>query len=203
MNNLNVIFIFISAICLCQAYINRNAVRPQRITSPIRPAKWSQSKICHTSSLLFDAPQPVISSSGSTFSLKERLSAAGRGGLLSYGLLNFIYYISVTTIAWNFSNAGKAEAALITASTLNERISQSMVRLGKVMGIVWAGSQITKPSRMTGALLLSPLADRFLGWFQSKLGIPPSRAFWLLCGGLLSGTMMFYGVVIIGSAVLR
>jgi len=136
--------------------------------------------------------------------LKDRLSAAGRGALLSYGVLNFLYYVTLTTVAWTFSSAGRAEAVSVAAlspSTLTRRISVAAVRLGKVMGIVWAGSQITKPFRITGSVIMAPFADKLLIWFQRKFQLKNSEtAFATLCACLLGSTAVFYALLLTFSA---
>lgn len=150
---------------------------------------------------------PLFSStdlSAHTPTLKERLSSAGRGGLLAYGFLNFLYYTSVTAIAWHFSSAGRAEtaAAALAATTLQQRLSVSALRMGKVAGIVWIGSQITKPQRLTGALVLSPLGDKVLRFVQNKTNLSVGKTFALLCALLLSATALFYGAIILLSSLM-
>ena len=158
---------------------------------------------CRVSSALNLAAQPQQQAQ-STATLKERLSAAGRGALLSYGVLNFLYYVTLTTVAWTFSNAGRAEAvsaAALSPSTLTRRVSVSAVRLGKVMGIVWAGSQITKPFRITGSIILAPVANNILFWFQRKLRLKNSEtAFAALCACLLGSTAVYYALLLTFSA---
>lgn len=135
--------------------------------------------------------------------LKQQLSAAGRGGLVAYGVLNWLYYITVTTVAWNYSSVGKAAVGkTLVASSLNQRVGLSMLRLGKVMGIVWAGSQITKPTRITGAVLLSPVADRLLLRLKTTFNLPSvERAFALMVALLLGSTALFYAITVFGSAL--
>jgi hypothetical protein len=138
--------------------------------------------------------------------LKERMTAAGRGALLSYGVLNFLYYVTLTTVAWTFSSAGRVEAtaaaaAVTSGSHLSRRVSVAAVRLGKVMGIVWAGSQITKPARITGAIVTAPAADKLLNWFQNKLKLKSAEsAFAVLCAILLGSTAVFYALLLAFSA---
>ena len=135
-------------------------------------------------------------------SLKDRLSAAGRGGLLSYGILNFTYYVALTAFAWTFTTAGRAEAA--AAAVASSRLKAATVRLGKVMAIVWAGSQITKPARITGAVLLAPVADRFLSEFKKRLSLPSlEAAFGILCAMLLGSTALFYVVLLFSAALIK
>jgi hypothetical protein len=154
-----------------------------------------RSKVLHSSST--NTPTNALN-------LKQRLSAAGRGGLLAYGFLNFLYYTSVTAVAWRFSSAGRAEtaAAALAATTLQQKVSVSAMRLGKVMGVVWVGSQITKPQRLAGALVLSPLADKFLTSVQSRTRLSQGAAFGFLCVLLLSSTALFYGALVVLSSLL-
>lgn len=140
--------------------------------------------------------------------LKDRLTAAGRGALLAYGVLNFLYYVTLTAVAWKFSNAGRVEAtaaaaAVTSGSHFSRRVSVAAVRLGKVMGIVWAGSQITKPARLTGAIVSAPAADKLLLWFQRKLKLKSAEsAFAALCAILLGSTAVFYALLLAFSAAV-
>lgn len=138
---------------------------------------------------------------GGVDNLKQQLSAAGRGGLIAYGVLNWLYYITVTTVAWNYSSVGKA-SAVAASSSLNQRVGLSVLRLGKVMGIVWAGSQITKPTRIAGAILTAPLADRLLLRIKTTFQLPSvERAFALMVAMLLGSTALFYAITVFGSAL--
>jgi hypothetical protein len=87
-----------------------------------------------------------------SLSIVSRLKAAGVAGVLSYGLLNTLYYAAGFLSLWLHVGAFPAGTALgFTAR-----------RLAEVAALLWLGSQATKPLRLAGALLLSPLARRLL-----------------------------------------
>lgn len=44
------------------------------------------------------------------------------------------------------------------------------------MGLVWAGSQVTKAPRAAAALMLAPLVDRGMAWLQRILGLRTRRS---------------------------
>lgn len=134
--------------------------------------------------------------------LSKKLTKAGQAGLLAYGGLNFIYYVSVTAFAWYVTagDVAKGLGTLASDVTLKERIAYTTARLGKVSVFVWAGSQVTKVFRLTGAVLLSPLADKILNSFQNKFSIKnKSTAFWILTGGIVTTTFSFYLSLIFGT----
>ena len=134
--------------------------------------------------------------------LNKKLTAAGQSGLLAYGILNCMYYISVTTFAWYLTadDVAKGLGTLAVDVTLNKRISYTTARLGKVSIIVWAGSQVTKVFRLTGAVVMAPLADKVIIAFQDRFSIKnKSTAFWILVGCILGTTLSFYLSLIFGT----
>jgi len=146
--------------------------------------------------------------------LKSKLASAGRGGLLAYGILNCIYYVVVTALAWfAFSTGGETVSAvsastaavytLSNSQTFRERVGILFKKLPKVMAVVWAGSQVTKLARISCSVIMAPLADKILSQFQHKLNIKSEKkAFGLCCAMLLSFTFLFYSLLIIVPAVI-
>ncbi|CAM9799397.1 unnamed protein product [Discosporangium mesarthrocarpum] len=127
-------------------------------------------------------------------------------GLLAYGVLNFLYYTLAFGLAWK-GGVGLAPAgsALGTQASMgmSGRLSMSGKRFLKVMTLVWAGSQATKPLRVAGALALGPLAERGLTATERRMGFrSQEQAFTALCSLLLSSmVLLFAGVVICSSLV--
>lgn len=69
----------------------------------------------------------------------------------------------------------------------------------QVLAIVWAGSQVTKPLRVGGALVLSPLISRFLTWLQSKTGLKTQgQAAWATALALIASTFLVFGALVLG-----
>jgi len=88
-----------------------------------------------------------------------RLKRYGISGILSYGLLNTAYYLTAFLLVWFYVAPAPGRMGYLAA----------VERFLKVMGMVWAGSQVTKLVRVGGALALAPFVDRGLSWFTVKL----------------------------------
>ncbi|CAL5220661.1 g2707 [Coccomyxa viridis] len=109
---------------------------------------------------------------------KARLREYGLSGVLAYGMLNTIYYTATFWYMWTHVYKVPKGIGLAAASR----------KFVEVLGITWAGSQLTKVARGFGALLLAPVVDKLLTSFQSILRIrSKSRAFLaavIICLGL-------------------
>jgi len=132
--------------------------------------------------------------------LKDKLAAAGRGGLLSYGILNCAYYVSVTMATYVYYLKSGSELLLIpsTVTSMRDRLVMAITKMSKIAAIVWAGSQITKAFRIGAAIATAPLSEKLLDKFGSS---NKQRSFSLLCRGLLSFTFFFYAALIIFTAI--
>jgi len=122
--------------------------------------------------------------------LKEKISAVGQSGLIAYGILNLSYYTIATSLAWYFT----------ANNFVGERL---LIRAAKTSSMVWVGSQATKIFRLSGAVLLAPLADTLLEHFQTKCKIKSrNKTFWILTGLILSTCVIFYVALLVGTSVL-
>ena len=132
--------------------------------------------------------------------LKEKLTSAGTSGLLAYGILNFLYYSIVTAITWHLTMSRYPIAAGVVFS---RRIQLTIAKLGSVAGIVWAGSQVTKIFRISGAIVMAPVVDKLMiGWQQKFKLKSRNDAFWAIVACLWSVLIVFYGSLILyGAAV--
>lgn len=116
--------------------------------------------------------------------LKDQLGGAGQAGLISYGVLNLCYYSVVTLIFWSLTAGNLANEPLLR-------------RLSKVSAMVWLGSQATKPTRMAGAIVMAPVADKYMTSFQERFKIQSrTKTFWLLFTLILSTMFAFYGALL-------
>ena len=142
----------------------------------------------------------TTSPSSSLKALKAKLTSTGRAGLLAYGMLNFAYYSIVTAVAWYFAMTKYPFPAGLDFS---RRIQLTVAKLGSVAGIVWAGSQVTKVFRLSGAVVLAPVVDNLMAWCQTKFNLKSrNNAFWLIVAGLWSTLLIFYSLLIVyGAAV--
>jgi len=67
---------------------------------------------------------------------------------------------------------------------------------------VWAGSQVTKPARLGGAVALAPLCERTLKSIKRRLGISDiNKAFWLCVVSLWGGALAFYCSLLLATLV--
>lgn len=95
----------------------------------------------------------------------------------------------VTSIVWFTIPVNYAGSSL----TLKNRYLITIVHLGKVIGVVWAGSQVSKPFRLSGAILFAPTADKLISFVQDKLNLKSrAAAFGLITTLLLTNTALFY-----------
>ncbi|MBA0629395.1 hypothetical protein Godav_023965 [Gossypium davidsonii] len=88
----------------------------------------------------------------------KKLRQYGISGVLSYGLLNTVYYLITFLLVWFYVAPVPGRMGYMAAAQ----------RFLKVMAMVWAGSQVTKLVRAGGALALAPFVDRGLSWFTLK-----------------------------------
>eukprot|EP00752_Nemacystus_decipiens_P009872 g8807.t1 len=121
----------------------------------------------------------------------------GSAGLVAYGLLNGLWYTGGITYVM------LGPMGLVPAAGIEGTISASAKQLGKVVGLVWLGSQATKPVRYALAALLSPATDRLIDAAQRRLGLPKKAdAVKLLVVSIFGSTCLFC-LVIIAFAVAR
>ncbi|XP_074590172.1 uncharacterized protein LOC141846085 [Curcuma longa] len=126
------------------------------------------------------------------FSLNEimqRLKRYGVAGVLSYGLLNTIYYLTTFLLVWFYFSPAPGKMGYPAA----------VKRFLKMMAMVWAGSQVTKIIRAGGALALAPVVDRGLSWFTVKFNFESEgKAFAAIacsCFGL--ALFLFFGLTLL------
>eukprot|EP00898_Chlorokybus_atmophyticus_P005368 jgi/Chlat1/5832/Chrsp4S00493 len=104
--------------------------------------------------------------------LVAQLRGLGLAGVLSYGLLNTLYYTVAFLVVW--TTVVKVPRSLGLAGAAQ--------RFVQVMAMVWAGSQITKLPRAAGAVVLAPFVDGALTVFMERCVWSNScRVFWAGC----------------------
>jgi hypothetical protein len=146
------------------------------------------------SSSISNSSQPI---KGSRIKeLQAQLAKAGQAGLLSYGILNCAYYISLTSFVWYWTGAG-----ISTTEVGRSSLQRTLTRLGKVSLTVWLGSQATKLFRLLGAVAMAPIADRLIDSIQKRFQLKDrNQSFLYLVYGLWILAGSFYGsIVLIGS----
>ncbi|CAL5081670.1 unnamed protein product [Urochloa decumbens] len=121
--------------------------------------------------------------------LLEKLKRYGTAGVLSYGLLNTVYYVTAFLLVWFYFAPAPGRMGYGAA----------VERFVKLMAMVWAGSQVTKILRAGGALALAPFVDRGLRWFTVKFNFKSEgRAFATIVGLCFSiAALLFFGLTIL------
>lgn len=122
--------------------------------------------------------------------LQSKLQAAGRAGLLAYGFMNLAFYAFSTCWCWSSLSPG--------GTTLSSQIR----KLGKVLGIVYAGSQLTKIFRISLAVVCAPIADRLLGSVKVKMDISEGKAMGILTVGMILSFLGILASLTIGSTLI-
>ena len=147
--------------------------------------------------------RPAIFTRGSLAFNKEKLKNAGASGLVSYGLLNCLYYTVVTAIVWFTMSSKEAAAAEMSAMSAGfmMKLKGNLTKFPKVMVLVWAGSQATKVFRISGSLFITPWTASVLEEMQKKLRIPQSKAVALCSSALLGFTAAFYAILLIATSL--
>lgn len=135
--------------------------------------------------------------------LQERLATSGRAGLLAYGILNCLYYISVTAITC-YITMRKYPFVISSGASFTQRVQFVLSRLGSVAGTVWVGSQITKVFRLSGAVVCAPVVDTLMVKCQKYFKLPSrNAAFWFIVAVLWSTVIIFYSsLVVYGTSTL-
>ncbi|XP_026659582.2 uncharacterized protein LOC103704914 isoform X2 [Phoenix dactylifera] len=121
--------------------------------------------------------------------LMQRLKRYGVAGILSYGLLNTIYYLTTFLLVWFYFAPAPGRMGYVAA----------VQRFLKVMAMVWAGSQVTKIVRAGGALALAPFVDRGLSWFTVKFKFESEGKAFAAIAGLCFGLalLLFFGLTLL------
>uniref|UniRef100_A0A0D9XE65 Uncharacterized protein n=1 Tax=Leersia perrieri TaxID=77586 RepID=A0A0D9XE65_9ORYZ len=119
----------------------------------------------------------------------EKLKRYGAAGVLSYGLLNTVYYVTTFLLVWFYFSPAPGKMGYASA----------VERFLKLMAMVWAGSQVTKILRAGGALALAPFVDRGLRWFTVKFNFKSEgKAFATIVGFCFAlAALLFFGLTIL------
>mmetsp|Transcript_7913 Transcript_7913/g.26390 ORF Transcript_7913/g.26390 Transcript_7913/m.26390 type:complete len:259 (-) Transcript_7913:68-844(-) len=146
----------------------------------------------------FDLPSTALPSAGGIVGalsrwnresarLRERINALGLAGVASYGLFNTIYYVSSFLFIWFC--VVKVERGTGVAATAR--------RVGEVLAMTWAGSQVTKLIRAGAALALAPAMERVLQALQNRLRCSKGAAFAALTVACFALSFSVFGAAIL------
>ncbi|ONK66109.1 uncharacterized protein A4U43_C06F4240 [Asparagus officinalis] len=120
--------------------------------------------------------------------LVQDLKRYGIAGVLSYGLLNTMYYLATFLLVWFYFAPAPGRMGYAAA----------VERFLKVMAMVWAGSQVTKIIRAGGALALAPFVDKGLSWFTIKFNFESKGKAFAAIAGMCFGLalLLFVGLTL-------
>jgi len=142
-----------------------------------------------------------ISKPFSVQKLRKNISDAGQAGLLSYGLLNLVYYTSATAFAWKLSNN---PPSILSEMSFQKKLYVVFRKLSNVLLIVWTGSQVTKVFRLLGAIALSPFMEKWITVTQKRFAFKSrNELFWFTVAGILLVTTSFYIYLILSAALFH
>ncbi|GMH33367.1 hypothetical protein BSKO_01201 [Bryopsis sp. KO-2023] len=118
----------------------------------------------------------------------SKLQAFGLAGIAAYGILNTLYYTCAFVLVWGFVVKPQPGLGIAAAST----------KFVEVMGLVWAGSQVTKLLRLGGALLFAPIVDKALEFIRTKLKLPnKQKAFLAVVLGCMSIALVLFATTLV------
>ena len=190
--------------CCAQGWLHQRAVQPNVLFHRPSSSQFSlhtpQTTLCMSKRDYSPSGAYKKKKNNAVDTLKEKLTSAGTSGLLAYGILNFLYYSIVTAATWHFT---MSRYPIATGIVFSRRLQLTMAKLGSVAGIVWAGSQVTKIFRISGAIVLAPIVDKFMIWWQTKFKLKTRNdAFWAIISCMWATLILFYGSLILyGAAV--
>ncbi|KAF5184129.1 Gag-Pol polyprotein/retrotransposon [Thalictrum thalictroides] len=121
--------------------------------------------------------------------LFTKLRRYGISGILSYGLLNTVYYLTTFFFVWFYIAPAPGRLGYVAA----------VERFLKVMAMVWVGSQVTKLARAAGALAFAPLVSRGLTWFTRKFKFESEGKAFMAIAGFCFGLalLLFFSVTLL------
>jgi len=152
------------------------------------------------------------------FSIKQlslKLSQTGQSGLLAYGILNCLYYTSMTAIVWIYQSKSiiiPSSLSSLSHSSLSLLLFTSIIRktilkLSKIILIVWAGSQITKIFRLFLSIALAPFIDNIIEFILSKYEIfkikNRNNVIYVIITLLWLFTLSFYLILIFSTSIIE
>jgi hypothetical protein len=144
--------------------------------------------------------------------LSLKLSQTGQSGLLAYGILNCLYYTSMTAIVWIYQSKSVIIPSASSSSSssmllFTSIIKKTILKLSKIILIVWAGSQITKIFRLFLSIALAPFIDNLIEYILSKYEIfkikNRNHVIYYIITLLWLFTLSFYFILIFSSSIIE
>jgi len=128
----------------------------------------------------------------------DRLAGLGKGGLLSYGFLNFAWY--TLAVGWQWSRFRHSPTQLPRGTA--GAIILSVRKFIRVFLSAYVGSQVTKLPRLYTALMLAPMGNRTLRYVERRWNVNERTAFGTVTGLLVGGCLSIWAMLIFGDALI-
>ena len=201
------IFYLLAAFALPSLDGYRSFITVRNISPTFSRSKYPSNSRKHSDNLTSGTDSDGVSSNTARPNriqdLQEKLASSGRAGLLAYGILNCLYYTTVTALTL-YVTSKKQPLIINSGATLFERNKFVISRLARVAGTVYVGSQITKIFRLSGAVIFAPLVDNIMTQCQKYFKLPSKNAaFWFIVAALWASVIIFYSsLVVCGTSIL-
>lgn len=129
-----------------------------------------------------------FSAAAGALGFRQRLEGLGLAGVVAYGILNTLYYIAAFFFVWKY--VARVPRGLGLAPTAG--------KFAEVIGITWAGSQVTKVPRAAGAVVLAPAVDTLLAVLERRARLRSKRAaFLVIITACITVAAAFYGSMLL------
>lgn len=127
----------------------------------------------------------------------KTLKAAGRAGVISYCILNFLWYTGA--ILWNWKRFNSNPNMIFMEGRM-QALLFSIRKFGRVLSTVYMGSKITMLTRLSLAILLAPFGNKILQQTKRRLKVSTDLALAILTAFMITASMLLWGVIILSDA---
>ena len=125
------------------------------------------------------------------------LKATGRAGVMTYCILNFVWY--TVAILWNW-NRFNSNPNMIFMEGRMQALLFSVRKFGRVLSTVYMGSKITMLTRLSLAILLAPFGNKILQQAKRRLKVSTDLALAIMTAFLITTSILLWGVIILSDA---
>ncbi|GFH46043.1 hypothetical protein CTEN210_02517 [Chaetoceros tenuissimus] len=125
------------------------------------------------------------------------LKAAGRAGVISYCILNFVWYTGA--IIWNWKRFNSNPNMIFMEGRI-QALLFSVRKFGRVLSTVYMGSKITMLTRFSLAILLAPFGNKILQQTRRRLKVSTDLALAILTAFMITVSILLWGVMILSDA---
>jgi len=114
--------------------------------------------------------------------LQEKIQELGAAGFVAYGMLNSLYYCTAFTFCWLF----------VAQAPKGLGVSVTTAKMVQVLGLTWAGSQVTKIARAGCAIIMAPFVERMAKYLTERLSL---KSLYIAYGMVIGVCILFSGSV--------